>query len=145
MSFVGRAILRFFFPALTAGFFIRAGLVALGAYLFFGYVCLPFRIQGASMEPAYRDGAFHFCWRGRYLLSEPKRYEVVGIRFAGPQVMLLKRIVALEGEEVEFRGGNLYVNGEEIEEPYVRFKRDWNLSPRRVEKGTSLSLETTGA
>ena len=135
MIAAGSAIRRFFFPELTAGFLIRMGMVALSAYLFFGYLCLPFRIQGASMEPAYRDGDFHFCWRGRYFFSEPKRYEVVAIRFSGTQVMLLKRIVALEGEEVEFRDGNLYVNGEEIEEPYVRYKQDWNLPPRRVDKG----------
>ena len=60
---------------------------------------------------------------------------MVTIRFAGSRVMLLKRIVALEGEEVEFRDGKLYVNGEEMEEPYVRFRRDWNLPARLVEKG----------
>ena len=135
MIATGRAIRRFFFPELTAGFFIRMGLVVFSAYLFFGFVCLPFRIQGASMEPTYRDGDFHFCWRGRYLFSDPNRNDVVTIRFAGSRVMLLKRIVALEGEEVEFRDGKLYVNGEEIEEPYVRYRRDWNLPARRVEKG----------
>jgi signal peptidase I len=49
--------------------------------------------------------------------------------------MLLKRIVALEGEELEFRGGILHVNGEAIDEPYVRYKSDWNLPPRKVERG----------
>lgn len=135
MTGAGRAIRLFFFPELRVGFFIRAGLVGLCAYLFFGYACLPFWVQGGSMEPAYRQGDFHFCWRGRYLFSEPKRFEVVNIRFAGSRVMLLKRVVALEGEEVEFRDGILYVNGEEIEESYVRYKRDWNLPPRRVERG----------
>lgn len=131
----GRILSRFFFPKLTTGFFIRIGFIAFSAYLFFGYLCLPFWIQGTSMEPTYRDGDFHFCWMGRYLFSEPDRYEVVAIRLAGSRVMLLKRIVALEGEEVAFRNGNLFVNGEEIEEPYVRYRRNWNLSPRRVETG----------
>jgi signal peptidase I len=48
--------------------------------------------------------------------------------------MLLKRVVAQEGEQVEFRAGRLYVDGEEIEEPYVRFPCNWNLPSRRVEK-----------
>jgi signal peptidase I len=135
MAAAGRAIRRFFFPELTAGFFLRVGGVALSAFVFFGYGFLPFRIQGSSMEPAYRDGDLHFCWKGRYLFSEPNRYEVVAIRFAGSRIMLLKRIVALAGEEVEFRDGRLYVNGEKIEEPYVRYRRDWNLPSRRVEQG----------
>jgi signal peptidase I len=126
---------RFFLPRLTAGFWIRAGAVALFAYLFFGYALLPFRVQGASMEPSYRDGEFNFCWRGRYVFSEPKRFEVAAVRFAGSRVMLLKRIVGLEGDEVEFREGVLYLNGRAVGEAYVRYQRSWNLPPRRVEKG----------
>ncbi len=46
--------------------------------------------------------------------------------------MLLKRVVALEGETVEFRDGKLFVNGGEIDEPYVRGPYHWNLAPRQV-------------
>jgi len=48
--------------------------------------------------------------------------------------MLLKRVVAWEGEQVEFYKGKLLVDGRELEEPYVRYPCNWNLSPRRVEK-----------
>ena len=86
------------------------------------------------MEPTYHNGGVNFCWRLRYLFSEPKRYDVVTIRFAGSKVMLLKRVVALEGEQVEFLEGKLFVDGKEIGEPYVRYPCHWNLSPRRVER-----------
>lgn len=59
---------------------------------------------------------------------------MVAVRFAGNRVMLLKRIVALEGEQVEFRNGRLFVNGQLIDEPYVVYPCDWNLQPRHVEK-----------
>lgn len=49
--------------------------------------------------------------------------------------MLLKRIVALEGQTVEFRQGTLFVDGERAEEPYVHFKCDWTLEQRKVEPG----------
>lgn len=49
--------------------------------------------------------------------------------------MLLKRIVALAGETVEFRGGLLYVDGNLIEEPYVRNRSGWELPPRIVTPG----------
>jgi len=129
-----KKIRQFFFPSLTPKFLIRASLVVLLAYLFFGYLCIPFRIKGYSMEPTYRNGGFNFCWRVRYLFSAPKKHEVVAVRFAGNKVMLLKRIVALENEQVEFREGKLFVEGKEIDEPYVRFPCSWNLSPRQVEK-----------
>jgi signal peptidase I len=127
-------IRQFFFPSLTPKFLIRASLVALLAYLFFGYLCVPFTIQGISMEPTYHNGGVNFCWRLRYLFSEPKRFDVVAIRFSGSRVMLLKRVVARAGEQVEFRDGKLFVDGEAIKEPYVRYPCNWNLSPRRVEK-----------
>jgi signal peptidase I len=86
------------------------------------------------MEPTYPNGGINFCWRLYLLFSEPKRHDVVAVRFAGTKVMLLKRIVALENEWVEFRNGKLFINGEEMEEPYVRYPCNWNLTPRRVEK-----------
>jgi signal peptidase I len=131
---VKNKILQFFFPSLTLKFLIRVSLVALFAYLFFGYLCIPFYIQGISMEPTYHDGGVNFCWRLRYLFLEPKRFDVVAVRFAGIKVMLLKRVVAQEGEQVEFRDGKLYIDGQEMGEPYVRYPCYWNLPPRRVKK-----------
>jgi len=86
------------------------------------------------MEPTYHNGGVNFCWRVRYLFFEPKRYDVITVRFAGSKVMLLKRVVALEDEQVEFRNGKLFIDGKEMEEPYVRLPCHWNLPPRRVEK-----------
>jgi signal peptidase I len=127
-------ISRFFFPSLTPKYLIRVFAVALFAYLFFGHVCIPLVIRGSSMEPTYHNGSVNFCWRGRYLFSEPKRHEVIMIRFAGSKAMLLKRVVALEGEQVEFRHGKLFVDEKEIDEPYIRYPCSWNLPPRPVEK-----------
>ncbi|OGP72786.1 MAG: signal peptidase I [Deltaproteobacteria bacterium RBG_16_49_23] len=130
---VNKKIRRFFFPSLTPAFLIRAGCIALIAYLVFGHLLTPFRIKGHSMEPAYRDGEFNFCWRFQYFFSKPKKGDVVVIRFAGQRVSLLKRVVALEGEEVEFRNGRLFTNSKEMNEPYIHTPYDWNLSPRQVE------------
>jgi len=129
-----RRIHQFFFPSLTPKFLIRALLVALFAYLFFGHICIPLRIRGYSMEPTYHNGGVNFLWKLCYTFSKPKRYDVVAVRFAGNRVMLLKRVVALEGERVEFRSGRLFVDGKEVEEPYVRYPCNWNLPPRQVEK-----------
>jgi len=120
---------------MSAGFLVRAGIVAVSAYLFFGCICTPLVIRGKSMEPAYFDGGFNFCWSLRYSLSDLRRHNVVFIRLAGPGVLLMKRVVALEGEEVEFRGGALLVDGRELREPYIRERGDWDLPPRKVEKG----------
>jgi len=87
------------------------------------------------MEPTYHNGGINFCWTLQYLFSKPQKGDVVMIRLAGNKIMLLKRIVAVEGEQVEFRAGKLFIDGVEIEEPYVRYPCDWDLPPHIVEKG----------
>jgi len=111
---------RFLFPSLTPRFLLRVLIVALMAYLIFGRIFVPVHIEGASMEPTCRDGGFRFYWRQAYLFSKPKRYDIVTVRFAGQHVMLLKRVIAVEGEKVEFHEGKLFVDGKLIEEPYIR-------------------------
>ncbi|MGC8763867.1 MAG: signal peptidase I [Acidobacteriota bacterium] len=125
----------FLFPRWTPLYAIRVAAVALFSLLFFTFVLRPFVVRGASMEPTYRDGSFHFLLRPRYLLSEPRRGDVVALRLAGERVVLLKRVVAFPGEEVAFRGGVLLVDGVPLEEPYVQGPCDWELPPRRVEAG----------
>ncbi|WP_310601388.1 signal peptidase I [Desulfobulbus sp.] len=126
---------RFLYPDLNRSFALRLVLVVAVAAVVFTQVLIPFRIQGKSMEPTYRDGGFNFCWRGRYLFAEPERGDVVAIRFAGQRIMLLKRIVGLAGDTVEFRNGALFVNDTWVKEPHLRSPSDWNLAPRRVEPG----------
>jgi len=80
------------------------------------------------------NGGFNFCFKLRYMLSHVERHDVVAIRLAGEKVILLKRVVALEGDIVEFRDGTLFVNEEKADETYVRYPSNWNLSPREVDK-----------
>lgn len=87
------------------------------------------------MEPTYQNGSFGFCWRLSYILSAPKRSDVVAVRFSGTSVMLLKRIIALEGETIEFRKGVLYINDQSVDEPYVKYQSEWELAPKRVSPG----------
>ena len=87
------------------------------------------------MEPTYHDGGFNFCSKLSYLFSKPRRFHVVAVRLAGDRVMLLKRVIALEDERVEFREGVLFVDSERVSEPYLRYPCHWNLTPRQVEKG----------
>jgi len=125
---------RFLFPRLDRRFLIRLVLVALVAYLFFRFVCVPAKIHGGSMEPTYPSSGFDFCWRPAYWLSQPKRGDIVVLRYTGAK-LYLKRVVGLPGDRIEFRNGALFVNGEELDEPYVVKPSDWNLPERTVPEG----------
>ena len=125
-------IRRFFFPSLNRKYLFRLVVVALAGYLLFGYLLIPLRIQGHSMDPTYPDDSFAFCWRPHYFFSPIQRFDVVTVRFTGRSVMLLKRVIALPGETVEFREGKLYVNGKRIAEPHVQHHSTWDLPPRTI-------------
>ena len=135
MNGIGKWLENFLFPKLTRRFFLRVLAVAAIAYVFFGYVCLPMKIRGKSMEPTFADRGFTFCWTPSYWFTEPKRGDVVGIRYVGNGIALLKRVVGLPGDLIEFKSGDLYRNGERIEEPYKAEPSDWDLPPRKVAPG----------
>jgi signal peptidase I len=104
---------------------IRALVLAVCCFLFFKFfvfrfIVLPVRIEGYSMFPTYHDWGINFVNRLAYRHSPPQRGDVVGIRMAGPSVMLMKRIVGLPGETISFEHGRLYVNGQEMPEPYMK-------------------------
>ena len=125
----------FLFPELNRRLLVRGALVAVLAYLFFGHVCIPMWIHGKSMEPTCQDGTFTFCWCPRFWFREPRIGDIVVVRMAGTRVMLLKRVVAVTGDTVEFRHGTLFVNGRARQEAYVRTPCDWELPPRLVKPG----------
>ena len=131
-----QTILRnFFMPRPDRRFWLRLVTVTLAAWVFFGWICRPMRIRGASMEPHWRDGGFTCCWRPRFWFRPPRRGDVVMIRFAGERVMLLKRVVASGGETVEFRAGKLLVDGRPLAEPYLAGPCQWELPQRTVAPG----------
>lgn len=108
---------------------VRSAALIVCAYILFGYVLLPIRLQGISMEPTYTDGGIDFANRLAYLLHPPSRGDVVAIRMAGPGLVYVKRIVGLPHERVEIIMGVVNINGEPLIEPTVVRKAPWNLTP----------------
>lgn len=128
-------IKKFFFPTITIRYLLRIAIVALTAFIIFKYVLIPFRIQGESMAPTYVTGSYNFCFALRYIFSKPEHPDVVNVRMTGQKIMLLKRVVATEGQRVEFREGDLFVDGKKIQEPYVVNKGNWTIWPTAVKPG----------
>jgi signal peptidase I len=123
----------FIFPELNRKFFIRLAFVAgVSALLFLLFK--PCVISGSSMEPSWYDGSVTVSFRWQYLFSPPEKGDVVTISFFGRKE-LLKRVVALPGDVVEFRNGKLFVNGKMTDEPYVVRACDWSMDPVKVREG----------
>ena len=55
-----------------------------------------------------------------YLFDPPQRGEVVVFRFpVDPSRDFVKRVIAVPGDSVEIRNGNVFVNDKALEEPYT--------------------------
>jgi signal peptidase I len=105
---------------------VRVVILVVACSLLRAFVLLPVKVEGPSMLPTYQDRAVHVINRRSYLFHEPRRGDVVAIRMlAGEHVMYLKRIVGLPGETVAFHQGRLYINGQPVEEPYVKLRSNW--------------------
>jgi signal peptidase I len=99
------------------------------------YVLLPIRVEGVSMLPTYPENGINFVNCIAYLFHPPQRGDVVAIRYSGRSVMLCKRIVGLPGEVVGFHGGHVEINGEVLDEPYVKRPCNWERQPERLGPG----------
>src|SRR5581483_3372172 len=113
--------------------FVRALALALACYVVFGFILLPVVVAGISMEPTYHDHTVNLCNRLAYVWHEPKRGDVVTIRYAGVHEMLLKRVIGLPGETVTFVHGKVFINGAPLEEPYLKTECHWNIGPFKLD------------
>jgi signal peptidase I len=99
------------------------------------FILLPIQIDGISMLPTYHTGQVNCINRLAYLRHEPRRGDVVSVRLsepgglANPSIMYLKRIIGLPGETVAFHGGHTFINGQPLDEPYVKNSCDWEHEP----------------
>ena len=96
------------------------------------YVLLPIRVEGVSMLPTYKEDGVNFVNCLAYVLHPPQRGDVVAICYTGRSVMLCKRIVALPGEVIAFRRGHIEINGEPLEEKYVKRDCNWERAAKAL-------------
>ncbi len=81
------------------------------------------RVYGHSMEPNLETNQRLVVEKVSYRLREPQRGDVVVIRLPGHgEELLIKRVIALPGEQVAIHDGQVYINGEPLEEPYTQQK-----------------------
>jgi signal peptidase I len=103
-----REILETVLPAL---------LIALLINVFVGQAT---RVEGQSMEPNLHTDQRLVVEKVSYRFHGPQRFDVVVLRMPSQgDELLIKRVVGLPGETVEIRGGHVYINGEQLEEPFT--------------------------
>ncbi len=119
-----------------------------------------FKVEGSSMEPSLRHGQYLLVNKlaylsidpvglrsqipllpelisgRRYLLGTPQKGDVVVFHFPkDPTRDFIKRIIGTPGDQVEVRGSHVFLNGQQLDEPYLREEPRYNVPAQSVPSG----------
>ena len=98
--------------------------VLLGTYLLITFVGQRTSVSGSSMEPTLSNNDQLILDKISYRFSEPKRFDIIVFPFQYKEnTYYVKRVIGLPGETVQIDlEGNIYINGEILEEDYGKEK-----------------------
>lgn len=95
-----------------------------------------FWIPSGSMEPTLEINDRIVVNKVAYHFREPRRLEIIVFRQVHiqgvPKKDLIKRLVGLPGEELEVRGGIIYINGQSVEENHPLDQDYANFGPVKI-------------
>lgn len=114
------SLLRFVFGRNPTWTIVRILLLLFATIVVFKFILVPIRVTGDSMFPTYRNGQVKFVNKLAYTKKDPQRGDVVAVEYAGKQVLLLKRVIAVPGETFQVINGEVAINGQLLEEPYTK-------------------------
>ncbi len=84
----------------------------------------PTIVKNYSMSPTLQENDFLIINRFLYKRSAPKRGDIVVFQSSlktdnGKDKLLIKRVIAVPGDEITIKEGQVYVNGTMLEEDYI--------------------------
>jgi len=91
------------------------------AFVVRSFLLAHFVVEGSSMANTLRSGDRVFVNKLSYRLHEPNRGDVVVLHQLSETVErdLIKRVIALPGEELEIRSCEVLIDGRRLDEPYL--------------------------
>ena len=94
----------------------------------------PVRVDGSSMRNTLVDNEFMIATKFDYLLGDPERFDIVICDYpnADDGMYRVKRVIGMPGETIELLSGELYVNGEKVEQNFDMTPNQTNFGPFTV-------------
>ncbi len=84
------------------------------------FLIQPFYVKGASMEPSFQDHEYLIIDEISYRFKAPVRGQVIVFRYPrNPQEYFIKRVIALPGESVQIKDGQVVIYNEQNPEGRV--------------------------
>lgn len=103
--------------------------VVIGLSLFlivYLFLVQPHQVNGSSMVPNFETGEYVLTDKVSYRFNQPQRGDVV-VFHAPPEAKcptgtgcdFIKRVIGVPGDTIEVKNNAYYVNGQELDEPYI--------------------------
>ncbi len=108
------------------------GAVILALFIM-AFIARAFTVDGPSMLPSLHTGEKLLIDKVTYRFRPPRRGEVVVFRYpANPKEHFIKRVIGIPEDVIAIQGGDVYINGERLEEEYLSEKTRGDMSPIKV-------------
>ena len=93
--------------------------LAISAFIII-FLYQPVKVEGTSMMPSLEDQERIFVNKFVYRLEPIERGDIVVFRYPrDPSKSYIKRVIGMAGDRIRIDGGQVYVNGEALDETYV--------------------------
>ena len=96
-------------------------LIIIAVLLIKKFIISPVNVVGDSMYPTLRDGYVMLLDEIYYKFDKLDRFDIVVIKYkdkSGKSEYIIKRVIGLPGETVNYQDGKLYINGKYVKEEF---------------------------
>jgi signal peptidase I len=127
-------------PSSTRGLIaevVEVVVLALGLYLVITFAVQTVHVLGLSMVPTLNDQDYLIATKIDYRLHDPARGDIVIMRDPYDSSKdFIKRVIGLPGEQILIRDGQVFINGQRVDEPYLRKDEPWTTNANWPPPGT---------
>lgn len=100
-------------------FVLEMFVMAAATFAIFTYVVKPIHIQGSSMKPTVYNNDLAVVNVLGLKMNGVQRFDVVIVNSNRISDHLIKRVIGLPGETVEYKDDVLYIDGQRVDEPFL--------------------------
>ncbi len=95
------------------------------------YVVTLQQVVGPSMDSTLKNQDIVLLSKSHYKLFDVKRFDVIAFSYADTKY-LIKRVIGLPGDKVEYKNNILYINDEQIEEEFLEGHKTTDFTTARL-------------
>lgn len=100
-------------------FLIDLAICIAAVLLITNFLVRPVQVKGSSMYPTLQNNTMGLSNLLGFRMDGLKRFDIAIIYLPEKSEYLVKRVIGLPGETVSYSSGQLYINGEAVEEPFL--------------------------